>query len=236
MTKSLDQNRGHPRRSFGKQSFHHRRRQGRRYGFRRPSARPGSAAKTTTTRATGTLEDFRAQIRDVVRQGIVDIMLLSASNVEILAMEERLFENSAVTPAARANDTSDIWAVRGGKYRARHRDVSHGDARPYHVWMHRSQAQQKIAGAAWDSIPSRLPITLTRNTMRCASSMNFDSKPSGRVFAISSKCSIPTSSLGFLKRIFQPSSMITLFAPWPASGTRTAPFPQDSLPRSESAR
>jgi hypothetical protein len=62
------------------------------------------------------LDDFRAQIRDVVRQGIVDIMLLSASNVEALAMEEGLFENSPVTPAARANDTSDIWAVRGGKY------------------------------------------------------------------------------------------------------------------------
>jgi hypothetical protein len=31
-------------------------------------------------------------------------------------MEERLFESSPVTPAARANDTSDIWAVRGGKY------------------------------------------------------------------------------------------------------------------------
>ena len=62
------------------------------------------------------LEDYRAQIRDVVRQGIVDIMLLSASNLETLAMEERLFENSAVTPAARANDTSDVWAVRGGKY------------------------------------------------------------------------------------------------------------------------
>ena len=51
-----------------------------------------------------TLEDFRSQIRDVVRQGIVDIMLLSASNVEVLAMKERLFENSAVTPAARANE------------------------------------------------------------------------------------------------------------------------------------
>ena len=63
-----------------------------------------------------TLGEFRAQIRDIVRQGIVDIMLLSASNVEVLAMEEKLFENSPVTPAARANDTSDIWAVRGGKY------------------------------------------------------------------------------------------------------------------------
>ncbi|HEY5953672.1 MAG TPA: hypothetical protein VIT18_04860 [Terrimicrobiaceae bacterium] len=63
-----------------------------------------------------TLAEFRTDIRDVIQQGIVDIMLLSASNVEVLAMEERLFENSTVTPAARANDTSDIWAVRGGKY------------------------------------------------------------------------------------------------------------------------
>ena len=62
------------------------------------------------------LEDYRSQIRDIVRQGIVDIVLLSASNVETLAIEEKLFENSQITPAARANDTSDIWAVRGGKY------------------------------------------------------------------------------------------------------------------------
>src|SRR6516165_11459756 len=62
------------------------------------------------------LEEYRSQIRDIVRQGIVDIMLLSASNIEALAIEEKLFENSPVTPAARANDTSDIWAVRGGKY------------------------------------------------------------------------------------------------------------------------
>lgn len=63
-----------------------------------------------------TLAEFRNHIREIIQQGIVDIMLLSASNVEVLAMEERLFENSTVTPAARANDTSDIWAVRGGKY------------------------------------------------------------------------------------------------------------------------
>jgi len=63
-----------------------------------------------------TLEEYRVQIRDVIHQGIVDIVLLSASNLEILAMEERHFETSTVTPAARANDTSDIWVVRGGKY------------------------------------------------------------------------------------------------------------------------
>lgn len=63
-----------------------------------------------------TLEDYRQQIRDVVAQGIVDLVLLSASNLEQLAIRERRFDGSPVTPAARANDTTDIWVVRGGKY------------------------------------------------------------------------------------------------------------------------
>ncbi len=62
------------------------------------------------------LEDYRQQIRAVIAQNIVDIVLLSASNLEQLAITERIFENSPITPAARANDTTDIWVVRGGKY------------------------------------------------------------------------------------------------------------------------
>lgn len=52
----------------------------------------------------------------MVAQGLVDIVLLSASNLEQLAIRERLFDHSPVTPAARANDTTDIWVVRGGKH------------------------------------------------------------------------------------------------------------------------
>jgi hypothetical protein len=62
------------------------------------------------------LEDYRQQIRAVIAQDIVDSVLLSASNVEHLAIQERRFADSPITPAARANDTSDIWVVRGGKY------------------------------------------------------------------------------------------------------------------------
>jgi hypothetical protein len=62
------------------------------------------------------LAAYRDQIRDVIRQDIVDIMLLSASNLEQLSIRENLFADSAITPAARANDTTDIWAVRGGAY------------------------------------------------------------------------------------------------------------------------
>jgi hypothetical protein len=63
-----------------------------------------------------TLGEYREQIREIVRQGIVDIMLMSASTNDVLTNQERLFDNSHVTPAARANDTSDIFAVRGNKY------------------------------------------------------------------------------------------------------------------------
>lgn len=63
-----------------------------------------------------TLEQYRQDIREVIAQGIVDIVLMSASNLEQLSMQERLFENSSITPAARANDTTDVWVVRGGKY------------------------------------------------------------------------------------------------------------------------
>jgi hypothetical protein len=48
--------------------------------------------------------------------GIVDIMLMSAYVNEQLSIKEGLFRASHVTPAARANDTTDIWAVRHGCY------------------------------------------------------------------------------------------------------------------------
>lgn len=63
-----------------------------------------------------TLAEYRDQIRQIVEQGLVDIMLMSASTNDALAIGERLFDRSHVTPAARANDTSDIFVVRGGDY------------------------------------------------------------------------------------------------------------------------
>jgi hypothetical protein len=80
-----------------------------------------------------TLADYREQIRGVIAQDIVDIVLLSASNLEQLGMRERLFEGSAITPAARANDTSDVWAVRGGKYPTDHPSRSFRSATIDHI-------------------------------------------------------------------------------------------------------
>ena len=62
-----------------------------------------------------TLAEYRAQIRSIAQSGLVDIMLMSASTCEALTIGERLFDNSPVTPAARANDTTDIHILRGGR-------------------------------------------------------------------------------------------------------------------------
>ena len=69
-----------------------------------------------------TLDEYREQMRSIVRSELVDIMLMSASSNEVLAMQERMFEKSAVTPAARANDTTDIHILRGGRI---HEAASH---------------------------------------------------------------------------------------------------------------
>ncbi len=61
------------------------------------------------------LQEYREQIEQIVAQGLVDIMLMSAHTNEVLTIQNRLFESSHVTPAARANDTTDIHVMRGGK-------------------------------------------------------------------------------------------------------------------------
>ena len=62
------------------------------------------------------LPEFLDIIREVVHQGLVDIMLMSAYVNEQLTIKDGLFRNSHVTPAARANDATDVWAVRHGCY------------------------------------------------------------------------------------------------------------------------
>jgi hypothetical protein len=62
------------------------------------------------------LQEYRDIIEQIVHQGLVDIMLMSAYTNEILTIQKRIFDQSPITPAARANDTTDIHIVRGAKY------------------------------------------------------------------------------------------------------------------------
>src|SRR5262245_10460137 len=76
---------------------------------RSPEAHPGEVRYRS-------LAEFRDVIAQIVEQKLVDVMLMSASTSEVLTIHRRLFDNSPVTPAARANDTTDIHIIRGGKY------------------------------------------------------------------------------------------------------------------------
>jgi hypothetical protein len=66
-----------------------------------------------------TLEEYREQMRLITHQGLVDIMLMSASSSHALTLRERIFNGSSVTPAVRANDTTDIHLARGASYSER---------------------------------------------------------------------------------------------------------------------
>ncbi len=84
------------------------------YGLAAPGRSPEYHGHEARFRS---LAEYRQSMREIVTQGLVDIMLMSASSNEILTIRERLFDDSMVTPAVRANDTTDIWLATGtGRY------------------------------------------------------------------------------------------------------------------------
>ena len=84
------------------------------FGLAAPGRSPEHHAGEARFRS---LQQYRQLMRDIVRQGLVDIVLMSASSSEVLTIQERLFDESPVTPAVRANDTTDIWLAAGtGRY------------------------------------------------------------------------------------------------------------------------
>ena len=76
---------------------------------------------------------------------------------------ERLFDNSHVTPAVRANDTSDIFIVRGCVYRERAGPaVPLGDARPHPMRPRRLRARRAARSArTWACTASRSTTSWT---------------------------------------------------------------------------
>lgn len=72
-------------------------------------------------KADGTSDRFRTrgefldEVQGIIEQDVVDIMLTSVSNLEALG-ERGVYSDSRVTPAIRANDTTDIWVFRGAEY------------------------------------------------------------------------------------------------------------------------
>lgn len=75
-----------------------------------PHRLPDGSTPRLRTRA-----EFLDQIRAIIKQDIVDIMLTSASNLEQLH-KSNAFKGSKIKAAIRANDTTDIWRHRGATY------------------------------------------------------------------------------------------------------------------------
>lgn len=92
------------------------------FGVQAPGPVPGSDPDLATP-AYRTRTEYLQHMRDLVGQGVLDILLTSASNGEALAAEG-LFRDSEVTLAVRANDTTDVWFPRGSHY-------SHHPSRPF---------------------------------------------------------------------------------------------------------
>jgi hypothetical protein len=75
-----------------------------------PARERDGSSKRFRTRA-----EFIEATEAVIRQDIVDIVLTSASNLERLVARDA-FAGTGVKPAIRANDTTDIWLLRGATY------------------------------------------------------------------------------------------------------------------------
>ncbi len=62
-----------------------------------------------------TVQNFNESVCDVISHGVVDIMLASVSTIETVTAEGA-FRKSAITPAIRANEATDVWRPRGSGY------------------------------------------------------------------------------------------------------------------------
>ncbi len=80
-------------------------------------ASPGSPWPEDSNRRFYSMPEFMDQIREIVASGYIDILQASNSVMSVLAHREKLFVDSPVTPAIRANDTTDVWVSRPANYR-----------------------------------------------------------------------------------------------------------------------
>ena len=86
------------------------------FGVRAAGPRTGRNFEDNGPEIFKTRSEYLQDMRELIAQGVLDIILTSASN------GERLFKDKAlgkkITLAVRGNDASDIWNPRGGNYPA----------------------------------------------------------------------------------------------------------------------
>jgi hypothetical protein len=150
------------------------------FGLAAPGRSPESYAGEARFR---TLAEFRQLIREITAQGLVDVMLMSASSNEVLTINERLFDNSRVTPAVRANDTTDIWLASGSGYYSRQPSQPFRTATIDHIQCGRAECEpgQRRLGADLGlySITLNNDVDLDRRTLDAYKAFRIEAESKG---------------------------------------------------------
>ena len=84
------------------------------FGVMAPATHLGHAFGESGPGIYKTRQEFLEDMRILLRQGVLDIVLTSASNGELLSKDPATLNK--ITLAVRGNDASDIWNPRGGNY------------------------------------------------------------------------------------------------------------------------
>ena len=86
------------------------------FGVRAAGPRAGKSFEHNGPDIFKTRSEYLQDMRELIEQGVLDIILTSASNGEKLFKDKAL--GKKITLAVRGNDASDIWNPRGGNYPA----------------------------------------------------------------------------------------------------------------------
>lgn len=84
------------------------------FGLAAAGLRPGADPESEGPGRYRTRADYLDAMRSLVSQDLLDVLLTSASNGERLAAAGSV--GAEVTLAVRANDSTDVWNVRGSRY------------------------------------------------------------------------------------------------------------------------
>jgi hypothetical protein len=65
-----------------------------------------------------TRPEFLQLLREMTADGFIDGLLMTPADAEVLALQEKIFDHSPVTPCVRMNAETGIWSPRHGQYRS----------------------------------------------------------------------------------------------------------------------
>ena len=141
-----------------------------------------------------TRAEFLDVITQIIGQDQLDIMLVSASNLQLLT-EAGAFKGSAVKPAFRANDTTDIWGARPNGY------GKLGPSRPFRTVNLKDVAQAGLSDLGLYSITFVNDLEADLRSLEAFSDFREDAAANGinyflEVFNPNVESGVPAESIG----------------------------------------